>query len=81
MSKVREIPLTGYANSNADVSAYLRELARNIESGEQGEVRQCLIMVEVNHQVDTYVCGGPCDNARVVGLINLAISKFIGLMQ
>lgn len=75
MSNLKEVPRTGYAVSNTDIAAYLHDLADNISRGDQGEVRQLVVVVEAAGELEIWVAGGPCDNARVVGLLTLAAFK------
>lgn len=77
MSNIKALPITGFANCNGDVAVFLRELANTVEGNCLGDVRQALVVFEVDGELDTWVAGGPCDNARVVGLLSIAAQKFI----
>lgn len=77
MSKLAALPTTGHANCNADVANFLRELADTVDAGGVGDVRQLMVITEAAGKLDTWVSGGPCDNARVVGLIEMAKIRFI----
>lgn len=77
MSNIRELPTTGYANSNADVAKFLREMADNVEAGSHGDIRQVALIMEAGADVNTWVAGGPCDNARIVGLMSIANFRFM----
>lgn len=77
MSNIKAMPTTGFANCNADVARFLREMADNVEGGEHGEIRQIALIMEFDGQVNTWVAGGPCDNARIVGIMSIAIARFM----
>lgn len=80
MSNLKSMPITGFANCNADVANFLREMADNIEAGGHGEIRQVALIMEFDGEVNTWVAGGPCDNARVVGIMSLAAARFMSEM-
>lgn len=44
------------------------------------KLRDSLIM-EAGSDANTWVAGGPCDNARIVGLMSIATARFIREMQ
>lgn len=77
MSTLAALPTTGYANCNADLAKFLRELADMIDAGDVGDVRQLMVITEAAGKLDTWVAGGPCDNARIVGLMEMAKIRFI----
>lgn len=77
MSNIKRMPTTGHANCNEDVAKFLREMADNVESGAYGTIRQLMATIESGGEIETWVAGGPCDNARIVGLMNMAALKFI----
>lgn len=81
MSNIKAMPITGYANSNADVAKFLREMADNVEAGNHGDIRQVALVMESGGDANTWVAGGPCDNARIVGLMSIATARFILEMQ
>lgn len=81
MCNIKAMPITGYANSNADVAKFLREMADNVEAGSHGEIRQVALIMESGGDANTWVAGGPCDNARIVGLMSIATARFIREMQ
>lgn len=76
MSNIAALPTTGHANCKEDVASFLREMADNVEKGEHGEIRQMLVILEAGGDVDTWISGGPCDNARILGLMHMAAWKF-----
>ena len=78
MSNIKRLPTTGHANCNEDVANFLREMADNVEAGSYGDIRQLVAIIESNGDLDTWVAGGPCDNARIAGLMQIAAMKFIG---
>lgn len=77
MSNLKAMPTTGFANCNADVANFLREMAANIEADQHGDIRQVALIMEFDGEVNTWVAGGPCDNARIVGLMSIATARFI----
>lgn len=79
MSAIVELPVTGHANCNEDVARFLRRMADNVEAGEYGQIRQLITIIESGGQLETWVAGGPCDNARIAGLMSMAQLKFINL--
>jgi hypothetical protein len=81
MSNIKSMPTTGFANCNTDVANFLREMASNIEAGDHGDIRQVALIMEFDGEVNTWVAGGPFDNARIVGIMSIATARFIGDMQ
>lgn len=77
MSNLKAMPTTGFANCNADVAKFLREMADNIEADQHGEIRQVALIIEFDGEVNTWVAGGPCDNARIVGIMSVATARFM----
>ncbi|MNQ26404.1 hypothetical protein D3C85_396420 [compost metagenome] len=77
MSNLKAMPTTGFANCNADVAKFLREMADNVEAGQHGEIRQVALIIEASGDVNTWVAGGPCDNARIVGIMSVATARFM----
>lgn len=77
MSNVKPMPTTGHANCNEDVAKFLREMADNVEAGSYGTIRQLVTSIEAEGNIETWVAGGPCDNARIIGLMNLATLRFM----
>jgi diaminopimelate decarboxylase len=77
MSNIKAMPTTGFANCNADVAKFLRKMADNVEVGSHGEIRQVALIMEAGSDVNTWVAGGPFDNARIVGLMSIATTRFI----
>lgn len=77
MSNLKVLPTTGHANCNGDVAQFLRTMADGIEEGLYGEVRQLVATIEAAGEIDTWVAGGPCDYARIIGLMNLATVKYM----
>lgn len=76
MTTLAALPTTGYANCNEDVAKFLREMADGIEAGKYGQIRQLMTTIEAGGKVETWVAGGPCDNARIVGLLHIAAIEF-----
>ena len=72
MTNLAALPTTGHANCDADVAKFLREMADNVEQGCYGPVRQIVVTMESGGQLETWVAGGPCDTARLVGLMYMA---------
>jgi hypothetical protein len=81
MTNLKAMPTTGHANCNADVANFLREMARDVEAGAHGDIRQVALIMESGGSANTWVAGGPCDNARIVGLMSIATARFIRDMQ
>lgn len=77
MSNLTLLPITGHTNSNEDVATFLRELADIVESSDHSAVRQVAVIVEAEEDVETWVAGGPWDNARIVGLMTIATARFM----
>lgn len=78
MSNVVQLPITGYAPTNADVAAALREFAKWIEQGDYGDVRTCVVLIEpVNGHMRHACCGQATDLARLIGLIEFGKAKIM----
>lgn len=77
MSTLAALPTTGHANCNADLAKFLRELADMVDVGDVGDIRQLMVITEAAGKLETWVAGGPCDNARIVGLMEMAKIRFI----
>lgn len=81
MSKIHQIRPNGMANTNADVSAYLRTVADGIEAGDFGEVRVVMTVIEFRHDgesdMKTLFAGRECDNARALGILTHAQQRFM----
>lgn len=77
MSNLKAMPTTGHANCNEDVAKFLREMADEVEKDAHGKIRQMAVIIESGGDVGTWVAGGPCDNARIVGLLHIATSRFM----
>lgn len=77
MSNLKAMPTTGHANCNGDVAKFLREMADGVEAGNYGEIRQLVATIESGGELETWVAGGPCDYARIIGLMNLATVRYM----
>lgn len=81
MSKVHELKPTGMANTNADVAAFLRDVADRIEGGNYGDVRCVMTVIEFRHDgvsdMKTLFAGRECDNARALGILTHAQQRFM----
>lgn len=75
MPKVIALAPNGHANTDADVAAFLRKMADHIESGVRSNVRQLVMVLESGGELETWAVGGPCDNARLVGLLTIAAAR------
>lgn len=75
MSNVRSLPSSGFAIRNEDTAKLLRELADRIELGEFGHVDTLVSIIEADGKLVRITYGGPCDRARVVGLLSMAIHR------
>lgn len=75
MTEVARLPSSGFAQDNAGVAYLLRELADSIEAGEYGKVDTIVTIVEHEGDLTRNTYGGPCDRARVVGLLTMAIHR------
>lgn len=70
------LPKTGFAPSNAEVAAHLRETADNIAADDSAEVRSVQVIIEyADGTLDRNVCGGPQDVARGLGVLAMALLK------
>lgn len=69
----KPVQLFGYntlCGSNVDVSAHLRGMAESVDSGEWGEVRTVVMLVEeMDGKVSRMVFGSPTDTTRFAGLL------------
>lgn len=79
MSNVRAMPISGQCNSNDDVAAFLRRIAEQIEEGDRGDIRTVVMTLEVSGEGMTTLSAGKggLDNARVLGLLFLAMNTYM----
>lgn len=79
MSNLRALPVSGQCNSNQDVADYLRLMADQIEAGDRGDIRTCLMILEpIGDSLETYAAGkGGLDTARVMGLMFHALNTYM----
>lgn len=75
MTNVHALPASGFATTNEDVAKLMRELADRIELGEFGRVDTLVSIIEASGKLKRITYGGPCDRARVVGLLSMAIHR------
>lgn len=73
MRNVQALPQTGFAPTNDAIASHLREQAEIVEQGGHGNLRTIVMLYETHEgQIARQVCGGPCDLARMIGLIHIA---------
>lgn len=73
MTKLKVLPLVGFAPSNKDIAAHLREQADWIEMTEVN-IRSVFMVIErEDGSLYRQTCGQPCDKASALGV--LAIVK------
>ncbi|MCX4154984.1 MULTISPECIES: hypothetical protein [Paraburkholderia] len=76
MSNLRELPLTGFAPSNADIAKHLREQADWMdEEGAPAIVNVFLVIEYADGQIRRQTCGKPCDLARALGILQMSIIR------
>lgn len=81
MSTIKALPVNGQINTNQDVIAFLRNMADQLEKDDVGVIKSALVLIEHSGTVDTYVSAkAGVDNARVVGLLDIAKQEFVGKM-
>ncbi|MEZ7524023.1 hypothetical protein [Burkholderia vietnamiensis] len=76
MAELASLPLNGFAPTNHDVARHLREQADWVEAGNYGEVRNVFLVVEMaDGRIMRQTCGAPCDRARALGMLTIAIAR------
>jgi hypothetical protein len=76
MSNLTKLPLNGFAPTNDDIAQHLRDQANLVESGIYGDLRTVFIVIEpVDGTLVRQTCGGPCDLARALGILFMAIAQ------
>jgi hypothetical protein len=74
--KVTKLPQTGLCNSNADIAEHLETLAEQIGGGQWEDVRNVFVVIEdVHGRLGRCTYGQPCDLARAVGVLQIAITR------
>lgn len=83
MSNVKAMPISGKCNSNNDVSAVLRLIADQIELGDRGDIKSCIVILEASGEpLKTLSSGkGGLDNARVMGIMFSALNTYMAGQQ
>ena len=75
MTKLKVLPLVGFAPCNKDIAAHLREQADWIETTEVN-IRNIFMVIErENGSLYRQTCGQPCDKARALGILAMSIVK------
>lgn len=73
---IKALPLNGFAPSNADIAAHLRDQADMVESGQFGDMRNIFMVYEdATGQIKRQICGSPCDRARMIGVLTMACAQ------
>lgn len=74
--KLTSVPLTGFASTNEAIAAHLRDCAQSVEDGHWGDLRNIFIVMEpVEGNLIRQTCGAPCDLARAIGILQIAIIR------
>lgn len=73
MGKVTELPLTGHCNSNADIAAHLRDLAKCVEELKSDELIQNMVIITLfrDGEASDTVIGDPMKRLELAGLYTL----------
>lgn len=77
MSTVIDLPRSGLCNSDADMAAELRALADEIDDGCMAVYNLIVVIETPDGELRRRVFGVPIDNARMVGLLNIAAVRAI----
>lgn len=71
-----QLDKTGFAPSNDDIAAHLRDIADWVEGGSYGGLRNAVLILETDDgDLQRLTCGQPCDLARVVGMLMIAAQR------
>ena len=73
---IEVLPNNGYAPSNADIAAHLDEQAEWLLADDAKPVRNVFLVFEMmDGSISRQTCGAPCDLARAMGVLAMAISQ------
>jgi len=76
MTTIKSLPLNGFAPTNAEIAKHLREQADWVEGGGFGDLRTVFIVYEpVEGELTRQTAGAPCDLARAMGILFMAIAQ------
>jgi len=76
MSNLTKLPLNGFAPTNDDIAKHLREQADAVEAGTFSDLRTVFIVYEtVDGALKRQTAGAPCDLARAMGILFMAIAQ------
>lgn len=78
MSVVSLLPNKALCADVADIAARLREMADRIETDEFGQVERVVVVID-SGAIDYRCYGRPTDNGSLVGLLEWAKAKAMGL--
>lgn len=79
MNVVSLVPNLALCADVADISSRLRDMADRVEEGEFGEVERVVVIVD-SGAVDYRCYGRPTENGALVGLLEWAKAKAMGLI-
>lgn len=78
MSVVSLLPNNALCVNAADLAARMRDLADRLEAGEFDEVERMIVVVDAP-VIDCLCYGRPTSNAELVGLLEWAKAKTMGM--
>jgi len=76
VKNITSLPKTGFAPSNKDIAAHLREQADWMEAEDAVPVRNVILILEYSDgDLRRQTMGAPCDLARAIGLLTIAAAR------
>ena len=74
------VPNRALAPTNADIAERLRAMADRVQAGEFPELERVVLVLDQTMSVDTYVYGQPATVSAMVGVLEFAKLKEMGLL-